>query len=679
MLVGVASLADGQLLPIGQDAAGKPVYAALSDAAGRYTLYLPKGLEGNVRVVALAPGANDPRLQYGLVFAPAQGAEAQELGEATALASAFLRIQMTRFLELYLATPADQLAARFKKSQVPDALVPALTGIFGDMQAAATKARYAERSPAERRRGLQRCADAVLAISKLDAFRVNNKLADWHGPDEPALAAMATLIAQMNARTAAILKDDPHHFEQKPFMVSANRQRQAAGLVPLAIARPDDLAVLALGEYFAGTDPAELRKLEEVLTDIGLPSTERQHLSAAASGIYQGMLGSLLGDDETRNRLIDKLSTVFDDLPPAKPVVPGVPGAKVSPAPTPEPAVSVSTLAGNGKDGGKDGPALAASLPDPRALALQEGPTGVTLYVSDHYAIRRLTQGADGGFTLDTIAGSGSPGFKDGPGANALFRAPVGLALDGKGGLYVADADNNRIRRVALDDPAFPVTTVAGTGGTGQGNGPGAQATFEAPVGVAYQAGKLYVINQVHPRLRQIDLEAPGFPVTSVNQGGEGDVGGPLAISSFDNTISVATTRRGQILLGTGNRIWEILDGFQRTLVGTSYGGGRDGFWMDARMGYVYAMADDAAGNVFGVDADNGRVFRVWPSGDLQTLAGPMGLGADNGFPAPGYVDGPGASARFDHPEGLAVDGKGRLYVADRNNRRIRLITRSGN
>jgi sugar lactone lactonase YvrE len=181
----------------------------------------------------------------------------------------------------------------------------------------------------------------------------------------------------------------------------------------------------------------------------------------------------------------------------------------VDAAPLLEWRAHVDPLAGDGHLGWRDGPAAQARFADPYGLALD--PHG-TLYVSDggdNDRIRALRR--DG--TVATLAG-GVEGFRDGQGAAARFDTPSGLALDATGNLYVADTGNHAIRKVTPDGV---VTTLAGTGQPGWRDGPGVQAQFDGPMGVAVDAsGRVIVADAYNDRVRAI---APDGQVTTLAGG----------------------------------------------------------------------------------------------------------------------------------------------------------------
>ena len=200
----------------------------------------------------------------------------------------------------------------------------------------------------------------------------------------------------------------------------------------------------------------------------------------------------------------------------------------------------VAALAGDGQVGWRDGAAAQARFADPYGLALD--PHG-TLYVSDGGDSDRIRALRPDG-TVATLAG-GVEGFQDGQGAAARFNTPSGLALDATGNLYVADTGNHAIRKVTPDGV---VTTLAGTGVPGWRDGPGAQAQFDGPMGLAIdQAGRVIVADAYNDRIRAI---APDGQVTTLAGGAlPGDADGPGAQARFDTPCAVLVEPRGRIVV----------------------------------------------------------------------------------------------------------------------------------
>jgi sugar lactone lactonase YvrE len=157
----------------------------------------------------------------------------------------------------------------------------------------------------------------------------------------------------------------------------------------------------------------------------------------------------------------------------------------------------VMTLAGSGARGSDNGVGTAASF---------NGPTGVAvdavgnIYVTDasNEMIRKITPGG----VVTKWAGSGSVGMKNGPGAVATFHYPIGIAIDHLNNLYVADMTSNLIRKITPDDV---VTTMAGSGHLGTTNGVGSAASFKNPKAIAIDSlGNIYVADSQNQLIRKI-------------------------------------------------------------------------------------------------------------------------------------------------------------------------------
>ena len=114
--------------------------------------------------------------------------------------------------------------------------------------------------------------------------------------------------------------------------------------------------------------------------------------------------------------------------------------------------------------------------------------------------------GADPAHTIRTLAGNGNPGWRDGPGAQAMFRAPTAVAYGPDGSLYVVDSDNQVIRRIANDPPTYTVTTIAGYPYDAHGytDRAGAQARFRAQTGMAMDGAAILLADTGNHRIRQI-------------------------------------------------------------------------------------------------------------------------------------------------------------------------------
>jgi sugar lactone lactonase YvrE len=161
------------------------------------------------------------------------------------------------------------------------------------------------------------------------------------------------------------------------------------------------------------------------------------------------------------------------------------------------PAGKITDIAGNGNPGSTDGKDTSASFYLPGGIAVD---LNGNVYVSDTYnnMIRKISP--DG--SVKTIAGKKKKGSADGKDTAASFSHPAGIAVDNNGNLYVADVDNNKIRKISPDGV---VSTFAGTGIRGSTNGPVTTACFYRPYGVAVdQHGNVYVADYQNNLIRKI-------------------------------------------------------------------------------------------------------------------------------------------------------------------------------
>jgi sugar lactone lactonase YvrE len=331
----------------------------------------------------------------------------------------------------------------------------------------------------------------------------------------------------------------------------------------------------------------------------------------------------------------------------------------------------VTTFAGKAGDFGPsvDGTGPAAVFSRPMGLALDHAGN---LYVSDQFdgTIRKIVLAtAD----VTTIAGTHSTfGSADGVGAAASFNLPWGLALDGAGDLFVADNGNSTIREIAL--ASAQVTTVAGQVGLfGGEDGTGPAALFAFPEGLAADAlGNVYVADTNFSTIRKIlvgtaDVSTiAGSPPASGTADGVGSAArfaGPSGLRSDGSGILYACDTGGD----TVRRI-VVATGEVTTIAGApGQSGSDDGVGPAARFNGPWGVAPDGSGNVFIADSLNGTIRKLVPStGEVTTIAGAAGQ--------EGSSDGVGGAARFDLPEGIALDAAGDLFIADFSNSTIRKL-----
>ncbi|MCE2994181.1 MAG: IPT/TIG domain-containing protein [Cyclobacteriaceae bacterium] len=318
---------------------------------------------------------------------------------------------------------------------------------------------------------------------------------------------------------------------------------------------------------------------------------------------------------------------------------------------------TVSTFAGSG-EGSADGSGTSAQFKKPHDLVFD---ANGNLFVTDgdNHKIRRITTTGD----VSTFAGS-SYGFTDGSGNTAQFQFIKGIAIDVNRNLYVADENSQRIRKITSGGE---VSTLAGNGSEGSGdNTVGISAQFRYPSGVAVDAsGNIYVADKDNHRIRKI---VPSGEVSTFAGSSEGAADGNGTSAQFKKPYDAVFDASGNMYVtdSDNHKIRKITPaGEVSTFAGSSYGFS-DGPGATAQFQFIKGIAIDANGNLYVADENSHRIRKITPAGVVSTLAG---TGSE------GFADGAGSTAQFNYPTGVAVDANGNVYVADKDNHKIRKIT----
>ena len=283
----------------------------------------------------------------------------------------------------------------------------------------------------------------------------------------------------------------------------------------------------------------------------------------------------------------------------------------------------VSTLAGDGAPGSTDGQTGKAQFADPFGVAVDNLGNLYIADAGDNNRIRKIA--LDGQVT--TFAGS-SEGFRDGQGTNATFNTPSAIAIDSKNNIYVADTGNNAIRKIS---PTGAVETLAGDGTAGSRDGPARSAQFNGPVGVAVdKEGNVYVADTYNDRIREITID--GQVKTLAGGAVPGYQDGSATAALFDTPCGLAVAPNGDLLIAdTGNNAIRKLtkEGQVSTHVGLpTTGVPENESYPLINSPTGLAMTHD--GFLYVTSNNRGRIYQVSPDGSSRLLAG-EGIGFANG------------------------------------------------
>jgi kumamolisin len=334
----------------------------------------------------------------------------------------------------------------------------------------------------------------------------------------------------------------------------------------------------------------------------------------------------------------------------------------------------ISTFAGQVTTAGNtNGTGTGATLNIPSGV-MADG--NGNIYVADYSnnVIRKITP--DG--VVSTPYGNGTAGFQNGNGTSTEFNGPNAIAIDSSGNLYVADSNNNAIRKIIPSSGA--VSTLAGSGAAGSHNSnTGTSATFNSPQGVAVDSsGNAYVADSGNDLIRKI-TSAGKVTTLAGNAGVPGWIDATGTSAYFYDPTSVAVNSSGTVFVADyGNGV--IRQVTSSGVTSTPYGrlvttGSSDGIGTNALFDTPIGIWCDSSGNLYVTDsaippsltstaAGNNLIRRINTNGVVSTIAGNVGV--------TGSLDGTGTAATFYNPQSIVEDSQGTFYIADAFNETIR-------
>lgn len=276
---------------------------------------------------------------------------------------------------------------------------------------------------------------------------------------------------------------------------------------------------------------------------------------------------------------------------------------------------------------------------------------------------------ADGIPMLQIIAGTGSGApVQEGPAAASDLDTPSGVAVDAWGTVYVADSHHHEVERV---DRSGTLSIVAGTGIRGMPtNGPARSSMLGDPAGVATdRAGDLFIADYTLNLVEKVTPDGRLFVLAGTGSAGPA-VPGRANASPLDGPFAVATDAAGSVYIAdsANHRVEKVSISGQLSFVAGngSYGPSSPGPSLQSALYNPTGVAVDGLGDVYIADRGNNRVEKVTPDGRLSEIAG-------TGSPGPA-APGPAVASALNRPAGVAVDTSGTIFVSDMDNHQVQRI-----
>jgi trimeric autotransporter adhesin len=331
----------------------------------------------------------------------------------------------------------------------------------------------------------------------------------------------------------------------------------------------------------------------------------------------------------------------------------------------------INTIAGTGVAGysGDSGIATAAQLFYPYAISTEK--SGI-IYFSDwfNHCVRKIDQNG----IISTVAGTGSSSYSGdgGPAALAQLHLPTGVCSDAAGNIYISDYGNRRIRKI---DTSGNIATIAGTGSNGFSGdgGPAIAAQLNSAINIAVDiAGNIFIADMNNDRIRKIDANGIISTIAGSGTPGYSGDGGQAVAAQLRSPQGVAIDKAGNLFIADANnhRIRRVnTSGVITTIAGTGVNG-YTGDGGPAAFAQLYLPSDvdvDTSGNLYIVDEINCCIRKIDAGNIITTIAGTgkWGVSADGGQ---------ATGSTLYYPKGMGYRN-GRIYISDTQSNRIRMFS----